>query len=115
MSGSLPGTWTGTDTPGEMSPAEMELGEKRGGEKTLLKEMSFLIFSILKCHQKATCYYGRTNAACTVSVGRCGSSAGLQIGGGGESQRSQKTRQRHQLQLRKWHLNTESTTANESN
>lgn len=22
MSGSLPGTWTGTDTPGEMSPTE---------------------------------------------------------------------------------------------
>lgn len=46
MSGSLPGTWTGTDTPGEMSPAETERG------KASLKEMlgfCFLFFS--KCHQ----------------------------------------------------------------
>lgn len=114
MSGSLPGTWTGTDTPGEMSPAEMELGnKKKEGNAVKRQVFSYLLF--LKCHQKATCYYGQTNAACTVSVGRCGSSAGLQTGGGGESPRNQETRQRHQLQLRKWHLNTESTTANESN
>ena len=36
MSGSLPGTWTGTDTPGEMSPAEgrrREMSVKRNKHK----------------------------------------------------------------------------------
>lgn len=43
MSGSLPGTWTGTDTPGEMSPAEIELG---GGGRTAVKRdvFSYLLF-----------------------------------------------------------------------
>lgn len=47
MSGSLPGTWTGTDTPGEMSPAETKTG------KTSLKEMLglWVFFSSSKCHQ----------------------------------------------------------------
>lgn len=50
MSGSLPGTWTGTDTPGEMSPAETERG------KNIIKRnvgggFFVLFFFSSKCHQ----------------------------------------------------------------
>lgn len=61
MSGSLPGTWTGTDTPGEMSPAETRKRKTSVKKKTTTTKQN-------RREQKTTCYIGWVDAPCTVSV-----------------------------------------------